>query len=77
MVLYINTDFTQIQLWKSLHNCMFCMFGVQNDSIPNRFQKMQLTHPNQYSYCINKLGCGKVLDFIAVPYINEIKTEVI
>ena len=51
--------------------CMFCMFGVQNDSIPNRFQKMQITHPIQYSYCMNKLGCGEVLDFIGVPYENE------
>lgn len=55
--------------------CMFCMFGVQHDKIPNRFQKMQITHPKQYDYCINKLGCGRVMDFIGVPYKNE--TEVL
>ena len=26
------------------------------------------THPKQYDYCINRLGCGRVLDFIGVPY---------
>ena len=55
--------------------CMFCMFGVQHDKIPNRFQKMQITHPRQYDYCINRLGCGRVMDFIGVPYKNE--TEVL
>ena len=55
--------------------CMFCMFGVQHDKIPNRFQKMQITHPKQYDYCINRLGCGRVMDFIGVPYKNE--TEVL
>lgn len=51
--------------------CMFCMFGVQNEKQPNRFQKMQLSHPKQYHYCIHTLGCGKVLDFISVPYENK------
>lgn len=55
--------------------CMFCLYGIQNDTIPNRLQKMQLTHPKQYDYCINKLGCGAVLDFIGVPYTN-LKKEV-
>ena len=34
----------------------------------HRFQKMKKTHPKQYNYCINKLGCGKVLDFIGIKY---------
>jgi len=48
--------------------CMFCMFGVQRDKSPNRFQRMEHTHPKQYDYCMNKLGCGAVLDYIGVPY---------
>jgi 3'-phosphoadenosine 5'-phosphosulfate sulfotransferase (PAPS reductase)/FAD synthetase len=48
--------------------CMFCMFGVHLEKNPNRFQRMAVTHPKQYDYCINKLGCGKVLDFIGVDY---------
>lgn len=48
--------------------CMFCMFGLHLEKEPNRFQRMALTHPKQYDFCINKLGCGKVLDYIGVPY---------
>lgn len=48
--------------------CMFCMFGVHLEKEPNRFQMMKQTHPKQYDYCINKLGLGKVLDFIKVDY---------
>lgn len=48
--------------------CMFCMFGVHLEKEPNRFQMMKETHPKQYDYCINKLGLGKVLDFIKVDY---------
>lgn len=50
--------------------CMFCMFGVHLEGSPNRFQRMQFSHPKQYDYCINKLGCGRVLDYIGVPYRN-------
>ena len=48
--------------------CMFCMFGVHMEKTPNRFQRMQKSHPKLWSYCIDKLGCGKVLDYINVPY---------
>lgn len=48
--------------------CMFCMFGVHREKSPNRFELMKETHPKQYDYCINQLGCGKVLDFIGVKY---------
>ena len=47
--------------------CMFCMYGVHKDKI-NKFQRMKETHPKLYDYCINKLGCGKVLDYINVNY---------
>lgn len=48
--------------------CMFCLFGIYAESEPNRFQQMQRTHPKQYDYCINKLGIGKVLDYVGIPY---------
>lgn len=50
--------------------CMFCMYGVHLEPLPNRFQRMELTHPRQHDYCINKLGCGAVMDYIGVPYRN-------
>ena len=50
---------------------MFCMFGVHMEKGANRFQRMYLSHPKQWNYCINTLGCGKVLDFIGVKYVPE------
>ena len=49
--------------------CMYCMFGVHLASGLNKFQIMKSTHPKQYRYCIEKLGCGKILDYINVHYV--------
>ena len=51
--------------------CMFCMFGIQFDGEPNRFQRMERDYPKQYDYCINKLGIGEVLDYIGIPYVYQ------
>uniref|UniRef100_A0A6H1ZKU5 Putative phosphoadenosine phosphosulfate n=1 Tax=viral metagenome TaxID=1070528 RepID=A0A6H1ZKU5_9ZZZZ len=50
--------------------CMFCMFGITHEQKhgTNRFLQMQQTHPKQHKYCIEKLGCGYVLDYIGVPH---------
>jgi 3'-phosphoadenosine 5'-phosphosulfate sulfotransferase (PAPS reductase)/FAD synthetase len=48
--------------------CMFCMFGVHLEKEPNRFQRMYGTHPKQWDFCMNNLGCAKVLYYIGVPY---------
>ena len=48
--------------------CMFCMFGVHLEKQPNRFQRMQKTHPKLYKYCMEDLGLREVLEFINVPY---------
>ena len=53
--------------------CMFCLYGIQYEKEPNRFQQMKLTHPKLYDYCIREcdkgcLGIGRVLDFINIPY---------
>lgn len=53
--------------------CMFCMFGCHLEKEPNRFQRMKITHPKQYEYCMKAienggLGMAQVLEFIGVPY---------
>jgi 3'-phosphoadenosine 5'-phosphosulfate sulfotransferase (PAPS reductase)/FAD synthetase len=53
--------------------CMFCMFGCHLEKEPNRFQKMKITHPQIYNYCMKPieeggLGLSKVLDYIGVKY---------
>lgn len=47
--------------------CMFCAFGVHREKEPNKFQRMKKAHPNQWKYCMDKLGVRKVLDYIGVP----------
>ena len=54
--------------------CMFCMFGVHLEKEPNRFQRMEVTHPKQYDFCVQKLGCGEVLDYLNIPYTAKEKT---
>jgi len=48
--------------------CMFCMFGINFESYPNRFQRMKEYHPKHYKYCIEKLKIGEVLDYLNIPY---------
>ena len=48
--------------------CIFCMFGVQFDDCPNRFQCMQKSHPQLYNYCMDKLGLKEILKFINIEY---------
>ena len=47
--------------------CMFCMFGAALEKSPNRFELMRQTHPVQYRYCMDKLGCASVLDMFGIP----------
>lgn len=48
--------------------CMFCAYGVHLEQSPNRFQRLSKTHPKQYEYIMHKLGMGKVLDWLKIPY---------
>lgn len=63
--------------------CMFCMFGAQCEKSPTRFERMKVTHPRLYEYCINGgtedengkwipdnrgLGLGRILDYLGIKY---------
>ena len=63
--------------------CMFCAFGAHLEKGVNRFQRMKLTHPKHYQFCIgggafdtdglwkptkDGLGYALVLDYIGVRY---------
>ena len=53
--------------------CMFCMYGVQYEKSPNRFEKMKITHPKQYEWCMRDvdkggLGLNQVLNYMGVPH---------
>ena len=65
--------------------CVFCGFGCHLEKWPNRFQRLAITHPQLYDYCMRGgkydesgkwvpdkgLGMAKVLDFINVKWWND------
>ena len=60
--------------------CCFCALGVHLEKSPNRFERLKITHPKIWDYCIRPkdkggLGMGEVLDFINVPYGKEDKED--
>lgn len=48
--------------------CVFCLFGIRMDKTPNRIQRLGVTHPKLYEFCMEKLGMRELLDFINIPY---------
>lgn len=47
--------------------CVYCAFGCHLDAGENRFQRLKRTHPQLWSYCMDKLGMREVLSYINVP----------
>lgn len=42
--------------------CMFCMFGLHMEGHPNRFERMAITHPRLFKYCMDgPLGLRAVI----------------
>lgn len=51
--------------------CIFCGFGCHLEKEPNRFQRLKITHPKLWDYCMRSwseggLGMGSVLEYIGV-----------
>jgi len=62
--------------------CMFCCFGCHMETEPNRFQRMEKTHPKLYQYCMKGidqggLGLREPLEYIGVPYTNGGQIELL
>lgn len=50
--------------------CIFCLFGIfieQKKRGSNRFQRMYITHPQLWAYCMDKLGIREVMAFLGLP----------
>lgn len=62
--------------------CVFCAFGCHLEQEPNRFQRLEKTHPRIHDYCMRDLdkgglGMEKVLEYIDVPcYSSECKGQI-
>ena len=51
--------------------CMYCPFGAQLEKEPNRFQRLKVTHPKVWEFCMKPwdkggLGMREVLEYIGV-----------
>ena len=55
--------------------CIFCMYGIHLEMGENRFQRLERTHPQLHSYCMNTLGFKEVCEFMKIPYSNNM-TEI-
>lgn len=49
-------------------NCMYCLYGIEAEKSPNRFERMKHTHPYQYKYAMDVLKINKVLQYMNIPY---------
>lgn len=49
-----------------------CAFGAHLEKAPNRFQRLKITHPKLWDYCMRPweehgLGMRQVLEYIGIP----------
>lgn len=56
--------------------CIYCGFGAHLQPYPNKYQRLEMTHPKLYKYCMEKLGFKEVCEFMKIPYNNEVKAIV-
>ena len=55
--------------------CVFCGFGVHLEKEPNRYQRLEQTHPQLHQYCMDKLGFKDVCQYMNIPYKNKEEWE--
>lgn len=48
--------------------CIFCGFGLHLEEGENRFQRLEKSHPQLHTYCMDKLGFKEVCEYINVEY---------
>ena len=57
---YINKYNVKIsklyELGYERNGCMYCAFGAHRENTPNRFQRLKITHPIQYTYLVHNFG---------------------
>lgn len=64
--------------------CSMCGFGIHMESRPHRFDRLRHDNPKAWDYWMNRCctdadgkpyGWGRVLDYIGVPWRNEVPEE--
>lgn len=62
--IYIHTYSKIYDMGYKNTGCAFCMFGLNMQEKPNKFDLMKTTHPKLYDYCMNKLGMKDIINYI-------------
>lgn len=44
--------------------CVFCAFGIHMEDPPNRFQRLKVTHPKMWRYCMKRIGLEDVFRYV-------------
>ncbi|MBR3457065.1 MAG: phosphoadenosine phosphosulfate reductase family protein [Selenomonadaceae bacterium] len=47
--------------------CMYCLIACHLEK-PNKFQRMKVTHPKIYRYCMEELGMEKILTYLGMEH---------
>lgn len=68
-----NENGNYITTGLSRTGCMYCPFGVHLEKYPNRYQRLQHTHPKHYEFMLNKLGFKQVFDYVGIEYVDKQK----
>lgn len=51
--------------------CTMCGFGIHLEKRPHRFDRLRQDNPRAWHFWMYKMGWGKVLDYIGVPWEDE------
>lgn len=51
--------------------CVWCLFGISQEKGENRLLRLEKTHPQLHSYCIDKLGMKEVCEYMDIKYTNK------
>ena len=46
---------------------MYCLIACHLEK-PNKFQRMKVTHPKIYRYCMEELGMEKILTYLGMEH---------
>lgn len=49
--------------------CVYCAYGCHMEKGINRFQRLYITHPKHWKYCMYELGMKGILDYMNIPTI--------
>jgi len=58
--------------------CIFCMFGLDQElkyTGTHRFNRLRVTHPQLYAYCMEKIGLRKIIRYLGIALDDEAQAE--